>query len=42
MQGNDVDRLVDKLARNASKWEGLAMELDGARATLVDLGSKTV
>jgi hypothetical protein len=36
-QGNNVDWLVDKVARVASKQEGLAGELNGARATLADL-----
>ncbi len=36
LQGNDVDRLlVDKLVRVVSKREGLAGELNSARATLV-------
>jgi hypothetical protein len=34
---DDVNWLVDELARVASKQEGLAGELDGARAMLVDL-----
>ncbi len=42
MQGNNIDRLVNKLARDAYKREGLAMELNGARAKLADLQSKTV
>jgi hypothetical protein len=42
LQGYDVDWLVDKLVRVASKRESLTMELDGAGAMLVDLGSKTV
>ncbi len=42
MQGNDVDQLVDKLARVASEQEGLAMELDSARVTVADLESKTI
>jgi hypothetical protein len=37
LQGNDVNWLVDELARVASKWEGLAGELNGARAMLADL-----
>ncbi len=31
---NDVGRLVDELGRVESEREGLAGELDGARATL--------
>ncbi len=37
MRGNDVDWLVDELARVATEQEGLARELNGARAMLADL-----
>ncbi len=37
MRGNDVDWLVDKLVRVASEREGLAGELNSARAMLADL-----
>jgi hypothetical protein len=37
LQGNDVDQLVDKLARVPSKQEGLGMKLDSTRATLADI-----
>jgi hypothetical protein len=37
MQGNNVNWLVNKLARVPSEWEGLARELSGARVTLADL-----
>jgi hypothetical protein len=37
LQGNDVDWLVNKLARVTTKWEGLVGERNGARAMLVDL-----
>ncbi len=36
MQGSDADQLVNKLARVTSEWEGLAGELEGARAMLVN------
>jgi hypothetical protein len=45
LQGNNVNQLVDKLARVASEQEGLllAMELGSMRrAILVDLWSKMV
>ena len=42
MQGNDVNRLVNELARVTSKQEGLTMELNGVRVMLADLGSKAV
>jgi hypothetical protein len=38
LRGNDVDWLVDELARVTSEWEGLAGERNGARAMLADLG----
>ena len=34
---NDVGRLVDELARVESEREGLAGELDGARAKMADI-----
>ncbi len=42
MQGNDINRLVNNLARVVSEQEGLGMDLNGARAMLANLGSKTV
>ncbi len=37
LQGNDADWLINELATVESEQEGLAEELNGARATLVNL-----